>query len=53
MKNLSDVLRDVLHDAIDGLMDLYESGVIDLADVKVGVAKLADAINDEADEYLS
>lgn len=53
MKNLSDILREVLHDAIDGLMDLYEEGVIDLRGVKQGIVKLGDAINDEADEYLS
>lgn len=53
MRNLSDILREVLHDAIDRLIDLYENGIIDLVDVKVGVAKLADAINDKADEYLS
>ena len=53
MEKLSNILREVLHDAIDGLMDLYEEGVIDLRGVKMGVAKLADAINDEADEYLS
>jgi len=51
--NLSDILRKVLHDAIDGLLDLYEENVISLAGVKKGIAQLADAINDKADEYLS